>query len=210
MSAELSVFFIENADSSRSAMYKSFSIASLPHPRDGPSLFLLHAGNIYEYQKATPRKLGCFFIDQRISSSPTICVATCVDPRFLVLPFLEANAKGRYSPLDQIITHVEGTQRIPLENISKWKMHECCDVNDKFGDDMILYRYNEEKTVQWLRSKLMRAAAVLRTKRMQRSKTENKASVDTFNLAAQGEGCIIPPDGTTDTGNDACVLYSLS
>jgi ribonuclease H2 subunit B len=196
--SELSVFLIENVDLSRSAMYKSFCTTTLPHPRDGPSLFLLHGGHIYEYQKATPRKQGCFFIDQRISASPSIYVATCVDPRFLVLPFLEANAKGRYSPLDQIITHVEGTQRMPLDMVSKWKMNECCDVNDKFGDDMILYRYNEEKVVQWLRGKVMRAAAVLRIKRLQRSRHENKSSVDSFNIAAQGEGCNIPAD--TDTG----------
>lgn len=199
MSSELNVFMIENADPSRSAAFKSFSVTTLPHPRDGPSLFLVQAGSIYEYQKATPRKLGCFFIDQRISSNSTIYVATCVDPRFLLLPFLEANAKGRYSPLDQILTHVEGTQRIPLDNVAKWKMNECCDVNDKFGDDMILYRYNEEKTIQWLRNKVMRTAALLKSKRLQRAKNENKASVDTFNIAAQGEGTSIS-DSVADSG----------
>ena len=39
-------------------------------------------------------------------------------------------------------------------NVSKWNMQDICDINDKLGDDMILYRLNRDKTLSWLKEKI--------------------------------------------------------
>jgi hypothetical protein len=64
-------------------------------------------------------------------------------------------------------------------------MNDMCDVNDKYGDDMILYRYNEEKTIEWLKKKINKTSQVLANQKYQKSLVENYSKVDTFNSSGQ-------------------------
>jgi hypothetical protein len=87
--------------------------------------------------------------------------------------------------LDQMFPYTQGCDRLPLSSASSWKLHEICDVNDKLGDDMILYRYNEEKTIEWLKQKVLRTAAVVCSKRIASAAAESKAVVDSFRAPNQ-------------------------
>jgi hypothetical protein len=158
----------------------SFSV--LPHPRYGPVTFLKSAGHLYELQKAQPRKFGSWFINQRVLSDGSYLMASQFDRRFLILPFFEKDG-SKYRPLDQIITAVEGCDRISLENCANWNLSEICDINDKLGDDMILYRINMEKVLAWLRNKVTRTVEVLYKQRKQ--KVAESLQVQTFNSSAQ-------------------------
>ena len=165
---------------------QQFSYLVLPHPRNGPCVFLCHEGNIFELQRIELRQLGCMMMGQRISPGNLIYLATLIDPRFILLPFLETSA-GRFCPLDQIIPFVQGCDRIPLSKAGLWKLNEVCDVNDKLGDDMILYKYNEEKTVAWLKKKLMKTAQLLCRKRLSNSVKQNNGIADTFNISSRSK-----------------------
>jgi hypothetical protein len=159
---------------------QGLTLLTLPHPKEeGGVLFCQAGSNLYELQSAQPRKYGAWFIDQRISSDSSYLIASRFDPKFLLLPFLEKAT--RFSPLDQIVTYVEGCDRIPLEQHAQWALGDICDVNDQLGDDMILYRWNLEKTLSWLQSKVDRTAIYLCRKRIQALAVQ----VSTFNVRAQ-------------------------
>jgi ribonuclease H2 subunit B len=157
------------------------TLLTLPHPKDSEDgvLFCQSGAQIYELQSVQPRKFGSWFIDERISSDSSYLMASKFDPKFLVLPFLEKATK--FSPLDQIVTYVEGCDRIPLQYQMQWNMGDICDVNDQLGDDMILYRMNKDKTLAWLRSKVDITALYLCKKRVKLLATQ----VSTFNVGAQ-------------------------
>lgn len=161
-----------------------FPLLTLPHPKDGQGVLFMFKQNVfYELQSVQPRKFGAWLIDERVSSDPGFYIATKFDPKFLLLPFLEKSSK--FSPLDQILTFCEGCDRIPIENHIQWGLDEVCDVNDKLGDDMILYRLNLEKLKSWLRNKVDRTARFLYRKRMKSLSSQ----VNTFNSSAQSEKC---------------------
>jgi hypothetical protein len=182
-------------------------ILTLPHPRHGPISYIECQNIIYEIQSFTPNRHRSWFINQRVSSDPGFLLATKIDPRFLILPCLEMYGQ-KYSPLDQIVTVQNGCNRIPLNNMLLWKMEEICDINDKLGDDMILFRYNESKVLQLLRTKVIRLAKhlyirqkVVQSQNMYASNFNPNSqmsivSSSTDNLSASNE---VPRDYTDDT-----------
>ena len=54
-----------------------------------------------------------------------------------------------------------------------------CDVNDRLGEDCMLYRYNKEKTLNWLKNKVNRTATVLARQR-KRDQLHNQTFSSTF------------------------------
>lgn len=91
----------------------------------------------------------------------------------------------KFCPLNQIVTTSDETSRIPLEACKNWRMEEICDINDTFGDDIIFYRYNEEKTMNWLKSKVKKTAIALANQRFRRSTAQNTSFASQFNSSAQ-------------------------
>jgi len=172
----------------RSALQQQsdLQLVKLPHPKGSvPVMFLRGSDDtVYELQNAAPRKHASWFINQRVCSDPSFYMASRIDPRFLILPDLE-KAGARFSPLDQIVSVAEGCARINLEKASSWGLHELCDINDKFGDDMILYRHNEAKMLDWLRAKVSRTARVFAKQSRRSESASNTLFVSSFNVAAQ-------------------------
>ena len=149
------------------------SFIQLPDPKSGISVTFLQSGKkLLELQSSELRRHNSFFINQRVSSDGHFYFAVNYDPRFLILPYLEKNA-SKFSPLDQIVTVAPNCSRIPLEDCKNWNIEEIADINDKLGDDMILYRYNAQKVVQWLRRKVENTA-----KELMRQRTEEKNSTN--------------------------------
>ena len=166
---------------------KELSMKSFPHPKGYPMLVIDLNDKLYELQSTQPRKYSSWFINQRVSSSQLLYTASVFDPRFLCLPFLEKSA-AKFSPLDQIVFMDGNYSRFPFSRASSWKMHEICDVNDKLGDDMILYRYNEVKVVEWLKAKVAAVAGVIRDQRIAKSKAHNTTFASSFNVSKQTTG----------------------
>ena len=158
----------------------------LPHPKGNvPVLFVDIGGDIFELQTSQPKKHGSWFVNQKVSSNANVYMASKIDPLFLCLPHFES--RTQYSPLDQIITlsdESSGCGRMSLNNSMHWKLENIADVKD-LGDDLILYRYNETKTMEWLKAKIQRVARHLLTVRKSRASEQTTSFVSTFNFSGQ-------------------------
>lgn len=173
---------------------KELLLKSFPHPRGYGMMIIDLDDQFYELQSTQPRKYSSWFINQRVSSSQTVYMANIFDPRFLCLPFLE-KAGAKFSPLEQIIRMDEMYARFPFHRVTSWKMQDICDVNDKLGDDMIVYRYNESKVIEWLKFKVGRTSAAFMKQRLARMQNTtfasgfnvSKQSTGVSNVAAEGE-----------------------
>lgn len=155
-----------------------------PHPKGCGMLTIVLENGFYELQSIQPSRFGSWFINQRVSSNKTMYMASRLDPRFLCLPYFEKSA-GKFSPLDQIIFVGDKFARFPFNLAHTWKLYEICDVNDKLGDDMILYRYNEDKVIEWLKQKVQRTSEVLLKQRDLKCRTMNQSFVPGFDASKQ-------------------------
>ena len=151
--------------------------------RDQVGVFCIANSEILELQKVDPALFGSWFINQRVSSSKHFFLASRIDPRFLLLPYILKNGH-RYSPIDQLITPETDCDRIPTKNISNWKLEDMCDVNAKF-EDMVLYRHNEEKMLNWLKTKVAATARILKSQRLKKIASNSTLVASKFNMAAQ-------------------------
>lgn len=175
---------------------RELCLKSYPHPKGYPMLVIDLNNKLYELQCTQPRKYSSWFINQRVSSGQNIYMASILDPRFICLPFLEKTA-GRFSPLDQIVTMDEKYSRFPVSRAGAWKMDEVCDVNDKLGDDMLLYRYNETKLVAWLKSRVEAVAGVVKAQREAKASAQNTTFASGFNVSRQSTGVTAPQSAAT-------------
>jgi hypothetical protein len=192
--SEIIVFLKQSASSSNPTGsvgpidVESLDLITLLHPKGHPIVCCKIDNDLYELQSYNSYEIegyGCWFINQRISSQQKFFSASKIDPRFLLLSHLEKNG-SRYSPLDQIVTPTSAGARLPLENARFWKMDEFCDVNAKF-EDMVFYRYNEEKVRQWLTTKVNKTAAVIMKQREARMSQSNSLISSTFNISRQSK-----------------------
>ncbi len=181
MSQKTSIILLNNGENVISSDIHEIDCITLPHPKEQiPVLFLQLDGELYEFQSIEPQKYGSWFVDQRMISDKKMYFGNKFDERFLVLPYLEKTSEQpKFSPLDQTVTATQGCARIPLQNASKWKMEEMCDVKD-LGDDMVFYRYNETKALQWLNAKVAKIASVLSVQRKERSQRDQSLFVSGF------------------------------
>lgn len=158
-------------------------IITLMHPKGIPVMFMKQGKELLELQVCEPRKYGSWFINQRISSNGSYTLATKIDPRFLCLPHLEKTDK--FSPLDQIIINHEGCDRLPLTDSKEWGLDAICDINSAFGEHMILYRFNETKTIEWLKEKTNKISMTIAKQRHIREAKGNINFVSSFNSGAK-------------------------
>lgn len=96
-----------------------------------------------------------WFIGDSVQTDGSLLVCTPVDPLFLALPYLsKAGKAGKFTTLEAILDNPVHTNSLQLEHFVKpeqWK-HVCdCKV---LPGDMTVYRYNQTKTVHWLRKRV--------------------------------------------------------
>lgn len=160
----------------------------LPCPKDLlPVIYLQQNNVIYEIQHISPRQeFGCWFLNQRVSSDASYLIATRIDLKFLCLPSFRA-CRGNYSPLDQILTKLQSFDTISLNCFNKCNFEVICDINNDLGDDMILYRYNESKTMNWLKHKVDSASKTFSKQRKKKQTNSNSIYANSFNVSNQSE-----------------------
>lgn len=192
MSAPKQMIFLVNNPSTLTAVPNSneLNVIVLAHPKGDAEVSYLHGHDdtMYELQTICPEKYASFFINNKVSSNTHFFLANKIDMRFLILPYLEKSEK--YSPLDQIVTTHGDCDRMPLP-LSKltgsWKLEEMCDMKD-LGDDLVLFKYNEEKALSWLQAKVKRTATTIALQRMRREKEDKTLFVAGFDISAQQAG----------------------
>ena len=135
------------------ASTENIQIIKLRHPKtENGSSFLLNPSNkrIFELMSFEEDHRS-WFIGSKVVSDGRIFLTTPVNPVFLALPYLAKAEK--LVPLDQMLEDSE----FPLsEEVLVAALGEKLEViADRKGDrDLNVWKYNEEKTLEWLMSKV--------------------------------------------------------
>lgn len=93
-----------------------------------------------------------WFINETVCSNGRIYLTTLVDGLFLLLPLLEKNCSKHALLLDQAIRDDEFPETSRLLEIVKPEQLSMI-ADQKGSDDLIAFKYNEEKTLNWLEKK---------------------------------------------------------
>lgn len=138
-------------------------IINLRHPRDDRSakfIFNNENNTICEILKfSLPHR--SWFIGNYINSDGSMYLSTSIDPLFLVLPYLFESKQS--STFDQIIHDENFRDSVKLEAlVDADQLSFIADKRDVRG--LIVWKYNEEKTLSWLGIKVNRVANVLEEK----------------------------------------------
>ena len=134
------------------------NIINLLHPRTGRKTpFLFVGSKLYELQTSYPmlgEELGyaSWFVGDSVISDGSLLVATPIDPLFLAVSLLCTS--NRMRPFDQLFISEKAPESKRIARCKNLDLKQICDVNDDYGPDSIFYRYNEEKTLQWLKAKV--------------------------------------------------------
>lgn len=93
-----------------------------------------------------------WFINETVCSNGKIYLTTLVDGLFLFLPFLQKNCSKHASLFEQAIRDDEYPETFRLLEIVKPEQISMI-ADQKGSDDLIAFKYNEEKTLNWLEKK---------------------------------------------------------
>lgn len=136
--------------------------------------------DICEIQTVLPHdgKYASYFVGSRIISNPALHVTTRVDPLYFALGhFQRAMRKGdaekleKWQPWDQALADMpvpilRALGLDPNLNIDGIKgvgqLGHLIEVSDMCGDDLILCKFSEERTMKWLLAKFERAVEAMR------------------------------------------------
>ncbi|XP_072180432.1 ribonuclease H2 subunit B-like [Diadema setosum] len=140
------------------------AFVKLRHPKTdkGAMFFFSSDGSSVHEVMQFKRPCGSWFINDTVQEDGSLEVVTPVDPVFLLLPYLKKSSQERnkFMTLDQIVYDEDYPQCVRLlqctgisavENISEVKG----------SGDMRAYRYDETKTLDWLRAKVEQTTACL-------------------------------------------------
>ncbi|XP_025424136.1 ribonuclease H2 subunit B [Sipha flava] len=121
------------------------------------------------------------FKDNEVIPIDRIDFVTLIDPLFIFLPYF-VKYSSMFSPLDQILTDED----FPELNNLLMKLSELSDLqqvaNKKEVGDLILWQYNESKTLEWLSPKVEKVLQVLVSQQI--NVNPNAAISSTFKLSA--------------------------
>lgn len=191
-----------------------YDLVSLPHDskHDSSTLCLISSGQYYEVQSCTIARHASYFFHNRVSSADNVLMATKFDARFSLLGYFE-KAKDKYSPLNQILypllhnskeTGSADLYQKVTTNPMTFKLGDICDVNDKLGDDMILYRYNEQKTMDWLKQKVHKVALVMKKIRERKLENTQQTFASSFHLPGVNT---VTSSSAVNTSTGMCLMY---
>ncbi|XP_065211198.1 ribonuclease H2 subunit B [Planococcus citri] len=142
---------------------KNLEILTLSHPRERrKSLYILNPNDnsVQEILKFSP-PYRSWFIGNTIESDGKIYLSSNIDPLFLILPYVfEAKMSSTF---DQIINDDDFSDAIKLESIIAEEQLSMIADQKKCGD-LTVWKYNEEKTMQWLEKKVNKVSDVLERK----------------------------------------------
>ncbi|XP_057651292.1 ribonuclease H2 subunit B [Diorhabda carinulata] len=140
-------------------------IVTLRHPNTGESAVFLFspANNSVQEVLAYNEGKRSWFIDETVKSDGKMHLSTPIDPIFLVLPYLRRYCATQAIPLDQLLRDDEFPETERLLKSSGLKYLNL--IADKKGEEELnAFKYNEEKTLTWLKKKTERVADILKQK----------------------------------------------
>ena len=130
-----------------------------------------------------PGKYSSFFVNTNVLSNGEINYSSQIDPLFLLLPKLQQLISSRFSPFDQLTSEIDDDNL--TNHLTEKILAKVCEVNDSMGDDMLLYKYSEVKTITWLSSKFERVNELLVKKAKVAAGRKSNAFGDSFTLSSK-------------------------
>ncbi|CAH0698865.1 unnamed protein product [Spodoptera exigua] len=139
---------------------KNFNIVTLPHPASGkPGKYCLDDINNKIYEIISyDEPYRSWFIGETVKSDGSVQMCTPVNPIFLVLPKLKEQCSSRAVPLEDLLSE-KGYDKI-LDFVPSLD----CIADLKGSPELKAYKYNEEKTLSWLKDRVHKVSKVLRQK----------------------------------------------
>ncbi|XP_075235419.1 ribonuclease H2 subunit B [Lycorma delicatula] len=138
-------------------------VVQLRHPQSGaPAMFLFSPGDSLVQEVLTfSENKRSWLIEESTKTDGKMQLSTPIDPLFLILPYLKKASHA--VPLDQLLKDDEFPETERL--LSSAGLKHINQIADRKGDeDLMAYKYNEEKTLNWLQRKVERVAEVLKQK----------------------------------------------
>jgi hypothetical protein len=168
------------------------SIVTLPDPssrEERQYIFVTNTatsehGDIFEVQSLCRSGFGSFFVGSRVVSDGALHVSSRIDPLFFVLSTVSAHqendtkgiteqaGKAKWQPYDQLMAVIPDAVQKALP---KGQHRHLMETTDKFGDDMLVAKFSEDRAIQWLKEKYSRATKAV-TLQMVHSKQKKIAA----------------------------------
>eukprot|EP00571_Detonula_confervacea_P013481 CAMPEP_0172306040 /NCGR_PEP_ID=MMETSP1058-20130122/7198_1 /TAXON_ID=83371 /ORGANISM="Detonula confervacea, Strain CCMP 353" /LENGTH=400 /DNA_ID=CAMNT_0013017811 /DNA_START=54 /DNA_END=1256 /DNA_ORIENTATION=- len=189
-------FMLVSSTHHRSASTPSESKTSQQQPYD-----------IHEIQTVAPHsgKYASYFVGSRIISNPALHITTRVDPLFFALAHFQramskggagAEQLGKWQPWDQalgdlpslIMRALNLDPNLNINGINEvGQLGHLIDVSDMCGDDLVLCKFSEERTLKWLVAKFERAVEAMR-RRLHEKKRRAVETKQDLNSMQGGSG----------------------
>nr|CAI5870431.1 unnamed protein product [Callosobruchus analis] len=160
-------------------------IVTLRHPNTGEAAVFLFSPANNSVQEVLTFNEGkrSWFIDETVKSDGKMHLSTPIDPIFLgfwrmkysvitvlncifaVLPYLRKYCTNQAIPLDQLLRDEEfpETERLLKSSGLKY-LNMISDRKVRGDEELNAFKYNEEKTLMWLKKKIERVAEILKQK----------------------------------------------
>lgn len=131
---------------------------------ESSSLYLFGHGDSSVYEvKAFTEEFRSWFIGQTVQRDGRLLYVTPIDPLFLLLPYIKSTAtEGKFQPLKQMVMDEDypGCTRLLQCKQGLDSIYHVTD--EKEVGSMKFHRYNQEKTLDWLKKKVQKTVNVLK------------------------------------------------
>ena len=169
--------------------------------------------DIHEVQTVLPHsgKYASYFVGSRIISNPLLHISTRVDPLFFALSHFQRIIMSKtnvgatteqlltkWQPYDQVLGLLPSTilRALSLDpnNLTIRSIHQMgqlahiLDVSDMCGDDLILCKFSDERTMQWLVAKFQRSVEALRMRFQEKRRRAVEMKHQLSSLQGGGSG----------------------
>uniref|UniRef100_A0A8C8DTY1 Ribonuclease H2 subunit B n=1 Tax=Oryzias sinensis TaxID=183150 RepID=A0A8C8DTY1_9TELE len=116
---------------------------------------------LYEV-KAFEEEFHSWFVGEAVQRDGRLVFVTPMDPLFLILPYLmKSGREGKFQPVDQVVKDEDFPACSRLLSCLCSFLHI---AEEKEVGGLKFHRYSQEKTMNWLKKKVERTAAALKTK----------------------------------------------
>ncbi|XP_072541387.1 ribonuclease H2 subunit B isoform X2 [Salminus brasiliensis] len=141
------------------------TFVKLKNPATGSaSQYLFSSGDERVYEvKAFAEEFRSWFVGQMVQRDGRLLYVTPVDPVFLVLPYLQSGGvEGKFQPLQQVVMDEDypGCRRLLKCTQASDSLHHVAD--EKEVGSQKFHRYNQEKTMEWLKRKVENTVSALK------------------------------------------------
>lgn len=200
-----------NPEDSNTKNIKDWQVVKLAHPSNlgeidfGLVTTTTGEQHIYEMQKITA-KYSSHFVGSLVLKNGDLNVATRVDPLWFVLESLSSSKRQQqWQPYQQL--DIPETVLKVLSNNKKIKQLEhFCRVNSQLGteEDMLLYKFDQERVLKWLELRQKRVHAVLEAEIL--NNKERKKNSGIVSSKSQGFNLLEDEETTAPVSENATPL----